>query len=325
MRAVGIVATGSYLPKEEVGNEELAAAAGVTPEWIVARTRISSRRFAASGESTADLAVRAAQRALERIDPAELGYIIVSTSTADTPQPPVSVTVQHAVGATGAACFDVNAVCSGFVYGLALARDLVAESGRPVLVVAADVYSRILDFSDRRTAVLFGDGAGAAVVGPAPGPPVLEPAPGSAPSGFLGFELASDGSRQGLIRVEDGFFRMEGRQVKEFVLERVPPALAALAARHGHSLSDVDVFIPHQANGVLVTELAERAGLGGALMPRTVDRYGNVGSASVAVTLDEANRAGMLRHGDLVLLAGFGGGMAIGAGLLRWAAQEEER
>lgn len=320
MRAVGIVATGSYLPKEEVGNEELAAAAGVTPEWILARTRISSRRFAAAGESTADLAVRAAQQALDRIDPAELGHVIVSTSTADTPQPPVAVTVQHAVGATGAACFDVNAVCSGFVYGLALARDLVAESGRPVLVVAADVYSRILDFSDRRTAVLFGDGAGAAVVGPVP-----EPAPGAAPSGFLGFELTSDGSRQGLIRVEDGFFRMEGRQVKEFVLERVPPALAALAARHGHSLSDVDVFIPHQANGVLVTELAERAGLGGALMPRTVDRYGNVGSASVAVTLDEANRAGMVRHGDLVLLAGFGGGMAIGAGLLRWAAQEEER
>ncbi|MFG1974942.1 3-oxoacyl-ACP synthase III family protein [Nonomuraea fuscirosea] len=320
MRAVGIVATGSYLPKEEVGNEELAAAAGVTPEWILARTRISSRRFAAAGESTADLAVRAAQQALDRIDPAELGHVIVSTSTADTPQPPVSVTVQHAVGATGAACFDVNAVCSGFVYGLALARDLVAESGRPVLVVAADVYSRILDFSDRRTAVLFGDGAGAAVVGPVP-----EPAPGAAPSGFLGFELTSDGSRQGLIRVEDGFFRMEGRQVKEFVLERVPPALAALAARAGHSLSDVDVFIPHQANGVLVTELAERAGLGGALMPRTVDRYGNVGSASVAVTLDEANRAGMVRHGDLVLLAGFGGGMAIGAGLLRWAAQEEER
>ncbi|MEV4088183.1 beta-ketoacyl-ACP synthase 3 [Nonomuraea fuscirosea] len=324
MRAVGIVATGSYLPKEEVGNEELAAAAGVTPEWILARTRISSRRFAAAGESTADLAVRAAQQALDRIDPAELGHVIVSTSTADTPQPPVAVTVQHAVGATGAACFDVNAVCSGFVYGLALARDLVAESGRPVLVVAADVYSRILDFSDRRTAVLFGDGAGAAVVGPVP-EPAPGAAPGAAPSGFLGFELTSDGSRQGLIRVEDGFFRMEGRQVKEFVLERVPPALAALAARHGHSLSDVDVFIPHQANGVLVTELAERAGLGGALMPRTVDRYGNVGSASVAVTLDEANRAGMVRHGDLVLLAGFGGGMAIGAGLLRWAAQEEER
>ncbi|MEV4068758.1 3-oxoacyl-ACP synthase III family protein [Nonomuraea fuscirosea] len=324
MRAVGIVATGSYLPKEEVGNKELAAAAGVTPEWILARTRISSRRFAAAGESTADLAVGAAQQALDRIDPAELGHVIVSTSTADTPQPPVSVTVQHAVGATGAACFDVNAVCSGFVYGLALARDLVAESGRPVLVVAADVYSRILDFSDRRTAVLFGDGAGAAVVGPVP-EPAPGAAPGAAPSGFLGFELTSDGSRQGLIRVEDGFFRMEGRQVKEFVLERVPPALAALAARLGHSLSDVDVFIPHQANGVLVTELAERAGLGGALMPRTVDRYGNVGSASVAVTLDEANRAGMVRHGDLVLLAGFGGGMAIGAGLLRWAAQEEER
>ncbi|HLU74268.1 MAG TPA: ketoacyl-ACP synthase III [Nonomuraea sp.] len=309
---VGILATGSYLPKEEVGNEELAAGAGVTPEWIVAKTGILSRRFASAGETTADLAVRAAQRALEGLDPAELGHVIVSTSTADSPQPPVSAVVQHAIGATGAACFDLNAVCSGFVYGLALARDLVAAHGRPVLVVAADVYSRILDFSDRRTAVLFGDGSGAAVVGPAP-------------AGFLGFQLASDGSGQGLIRVEGGFFRMEGRRVKEFVLERVPPALAALAARHGRRLADVDVFIPHQANGVLVGELAERAGLGGARMPRTVDRFGNVGSASVAVTLDEANRTGMLRQGDLVLLAGFGGGMAIGAGLLRWAAPEEER
>lgn len=312
MRAMGILATGSYLPKEEVGNEELAAGAGVTPEWIVRKTRISTRRFAASGETTADLAVRAAQQAMEGLDPGDLGHVIVSTSTADTPQPPVSALVQHAISAPGAACFDVNAVYSGFVYGLALARELAAESGRLALVVAADVYSRILDFSDRRTAVLFGDGAGAAVVGPAA-------------AGFLGFELTSDGSGHGLIRVEDGLFRMEGRRVRDFVLEKVPPALGALVARTGHDMGDVDVFIPHQANGVLVAELAERAGLAGARLHRTLERYGNVGSASVAVTLDDAHRSGVLKQGDLVLLAGFGGGMSIGAGLLRWAAPEEKR
>ncbi|WP_431931866.1 3-oxoacyl-ACP synthase III family protein [Nonomuraea jabiensis] len=324
----GILGTGSYLPKEEVANEEVAAKAGVTAEWILRKTQISARRHAAPDEATSDLAVRAARNALSqaRVDIGQIGYIIVSTSTGDSPQPPTSYLVQDALGGRGAACFDINVVCSGFVYALALADSLV--SLRPdtyALVVAADVYSRILDPTDRRTAVLFGDGAGAAVVGPVP-----------EKSGIIGFDLSSDGAASQLIRVDAGgsrlpashetveagdhFFRMDGRGVRNYVMEHVPPILEGLVSRAGFRPHEVDVFVPHQANGVMVTELVECAGLTGARTARTLERYGNVGSASVPVALDEANRSGLIKDGDLVLLAGFGGGMSIGACLLHWSA-----
>ncbi|MGN9843367.1 3-oxoacyl-ACP synthase III family protein [Nonomuraea sp. H19] len=327
-QSTGILGTGSYLPKEEVANEEVAAKAGVTAEWIQRKTQISSRRHAAPDEATSDLAIRAARNALSqaRVDIGQIGYIIVSTSTGDSPQPPTSYLVQDALGGRGAACFDINVVCSGFVYALALAHSLVElRPGTYALVVAADVYSRILDATDRRTAVLFGDGAGAAVVGPVP-----------ERSGIIGFDLSSDGSASQLIRVEAGgsrlpashetveagdhFFRMDGRGVLNYVMEHVPPVLESLMVRAGFQPHEVDVFVPHQANGVMVTELVERAGLTGARIARTLERYGNVGSASVPVALDEANRSGLIKDGDLVLLAGFGGGMSIGACLLHWSA-----
>lgn len=329
--STAILGTGSYLPKEEISNEEVAAKAGVTPEWIRRKTQISARRYAASDEATSDLAVRAARRALSQagIGADRLGYIIVATSTGDFPQPPTSCLVQDAIDARGAACFDINVVCSGFVYALALAHSLIGlRPGTFVLVVGADVYSRILDSGDRRTAVLFGDGAGAAVVGPAP-----------EGSGIISFDLHSDGSASGLIRVEAGgsrlpashetvaagehYFRMDGRGVSGYVLEHVPRVLEGITSRAGFGTGQVDVFVPHQANGVLLTEVIQRSGLGGARTPRTLERYGNVGSASVPVALDEAGRSGLIKDGDLVLLAGFGGGMSIGACLLRWSAPQE--
>ncbi|MGW3647423.1 3-oxoacyl-ACP synthase III family protein [Streptomyces sp. NPDC000878] len=322
----GIVATGSYVPKEEVSNEEVAARCGVTADWIERKTEIRSRRYAPPHEATSDLAARAGAAALRAADlPAtEIDYLIVSTSTGDSPQPPTSALVQHALGAYRAACFDVNAVCSGFVYGLELARALIAlRPDAHVLVVAADLYSRILDFSDRRTAPLFADGAGAAVVGAV-----------EEPYGILGTDLSTSGDAHHLIRVEAGgsrrpaspetlaegdhYFRMEGRAVREFVNQQVPPVLHRLAERTGHHITDVDHFVPHQANGVMMRELVEAAGLSRATTHRTVERYGNLGSASVAVTLDEANKAGLLHRGDLVLLAGFGGGMSVGSSLLSW-------
>ncbi|MET7339325.1 ketoacyl-ACP synthase III [Nonomuraea sp. NPDC005650] len=327
-QSTGILGTGSYLPKEEVANEEVAAKAGVTAEWIQRKTQISFRRHAAPDEATSDLAIKAARNALSqaRVDIGRIGYIIVSTSTGDSPQPPTSYLVQDALGGHGAACFDVNVVCSGFVYALALAHSLVElHPGAYALVVAADVYSRILDATDRRTAVLFGDGAGAAVVGPVPDR-----------SGIIGFDLSSDGSASQLIRVDAGgsrlpashetveagdhYFRMDGRGVRNFVMEHVPPVLEGLLGRAGFRPHEVDVFVPHQANGVMVNELVESAGLTGAHIARTLERYGNVGSASVPVALDEANRSGLIKDGDLVLLAGFGGGMSIGACLLHWSA-----
>jgi 3-oxoacyl-[acyl-carrier-protein] synthase-3 len=239
--AVGLLATGSYLPKEEIDAADVASRVGVTSEWILRKTQIATRRYTAPGEATSDLAVRAALDALDGsgLDASQLGYVIVSTSTPDSPQPPTSYLLQDAIGAHEAACFDINVVCSGFVYGLAIARSLVAQ--RPdtyALVVGADVYSRCLDFSDRSTAVLLGDGAGAAILGSVP-----------ETYGFLDFELASDGAAHGLIRVDAGgsrrpashqtvdsgehYFKMNGRGVRDFVMEHVPPALERLVTRAG--------------------------------------------------------------------------------------------
>ncbi|NGO74112.1 ketoacyl-ACP synthase III [Streptomyces sp. YC504] len=325
-RPIGILGTGSYVPRSNITNAELAARVGVDEEWIHRQTRITGRRYAADDEATSDLATHAARTALDRagIDAGRLDHLIVATSTPDSPQPPTAHRVQHALGAQGAACFDINAACSGFVYGLALARSLVAQRrDSRILVVAADVCSRFLDFSDRRTAVLMGDGAGAVVVGPV-----------EEGHGFLDFELAGRGHAARLIRVDAGgsrlpasartveagahFLRMDGRGVVEFLLREFPPFIDALLRRAGVTADQVDHFVPHQPNGVLLSRLVERAGLTKARTHRTVEEYGNTGAASVPLTLDIAHRTRELRHGDLVLLAGFGSGMSLGASLMRW-------
>lgn len=332
MLPLGVLSTGSYLPRREVSNEQVASRCGVSPEWIERKTGILTRRYAAPEEATSDLAVHAARAALDQAGMSvdRIRYIIVSTSTGDHPQPPTSCLVQDALQAYGAACFDINVVCAGFVYALHLARALITV--RPdayALVISADLYSRILDFSDRRTAVLLGDGAGAAVVGQVP--PTY---------GILGIDLASYGDRHRLIRVDAGgsrlpaspetvqngghFFRMDGRGVRDFVMDLVPPSLAQLTSRVGVRLEDVHHFVPHQANGVLLKELTDRAGLAHANMPQTVERFGNVGSASISIALDTMNCAGELSDGELVLLAGFGGGMSVGTCLLRWVAPGQQ-
>lgn len=324
---VGILGTGSYVPEHEVTNEALVErVTDTTAEWISRKTLIEARRFAGPEEATSDLATRAAAAALESAGIAadRVDYLIVSTSTGDSPQPPTASLVQHGIGAHRAAAFDINVVCAGFVFGIALANSLIAT--RPdavVLVVAADIYSRILDFDDRRTAILFGDGAGAAVVGAVP-----------APYGLVDLELVTRGDEHELIHIKAGgsrlpasaetvadgdhFFRMNGRGVRDFVMAGVPPVLEALLKRAGVTAGQVDHFVPHQANGVMIQQLVDAAGLSSARTHLVLDRYGNTGSASAAVALDTAARAGELGAGDLVLLAGFGGGMSVGAALLRW-------
>ncbi|MFD7339091.1 3-oxoacyl-ACP synthase III family protein [Streptomyces violascens] len=325
---IGILGTGSYLPETVVTNAEVAARAGTTEEWIESRTQILNRRYAAPDEATSDLAVRAAECALEAsgLSAGQIDYLIVSTSTPDSPQPPTAYHVQRGLNAYGAACFDINVVCSGFVYGLTLARALITQRpGSRALVIGADLYSRSLDFSDRRTAVLLGDGAGATVVGEV-----------DAPHGFLDFELGSRGDVHHLIRVEAGgsrlpasaetleqgghFFRMEGRGVRDFVLGHLPSFIDKLCARAGVTPEQVDHFVPHQPNGVMLSQLVEQSGLNTAQTHRTLEQFGNTGSASVPVTLDAACRQGRIHDGDLVLLAGFGGGMSLGAGLIHWGA-----
>ncbi|WFE29018.1 beta-ketoacyl-ACP synthase 3 [Solwaraspora sp. WMMD791] len=325
--SVAILGTGSYLPKDEVDNDEVAARVGVDPGWIDTRTQIRTRRYAAPHEATSDLAASAAEQALRHAgtDPDEIDYLILSTSTPDAPLPSTACVVQDLIGARNAAAFDINIACSGFVYALALADALLARRpGTRALVVAADIYSRVLDFQDRRTAVLLGDGAGAAVLGVV------------GDGGLYGFKLVADGAARDLIWIDAGgsrrpasartvadgshYLRMHGRQVSEFVVDRVPATIAALLAEARLPAAQVDHFVPHQANGVLVAELSGRCGLTAATTHRTVERYGNIGSASVPVTLDVANRAGLLHDGQTVVLAGFGAGMSVGAALLRWTA-----
>jgi 3-oxoacyl-[acyl-carrier-protein] synthase-3 len=327
-RSIGVLGTGAYLPKEEITNAEIAARFEVTTEWIERKTMIQCRRYAAPHEATSDLAAKAAEAALDNagLTAEQVDFLIVSTSTGDHPVPATSCLVQSLIGADRAACFDLSIACSGFVYALEVARALLASRpGTHALVVAADLYSRFIDHDDRSTAVLLGDGAGAAVLGEV-----------AAGGGLRDTDLRGFGSAAELLVIEAGgsrrpaspetvadkahLLRMRGREVTEFVLGNVPGALTELVARNGLQPAEIDHFIPHQANGVMLGKLAQEAGLSWAQLHLTLPRYGNMGSASVAVTLDDANRSGALRDGDLVLLSGFGGGMAMGNCLLRWTA-----
>jgi 3-oxoacyl-[acyl-carrier-protein] synthase-3 len=324
---IGILATGSYLPKEEITNDDIAARFDVTHEWIERKTKIGARRRAAPAEAASDLAVHASIGALEQagLSAEQIDYLIVVTSTGDFIMPPTSCAVQVGIGAHRAACLDVNVACSGFVYGVAVARGLVALApGAHALVVAADVWTRFIDPADRSTSVLMGDGAGAAVIGAVPASVGiidvgLHAYGGAAPL----LVVPAGGSRQPPSHetIDSGghYLAMRGREVTEFVLANVPGVIGTFLDRAGVRPDEVRHVVPHQANGVMVGNLVERAGLAGARVHLTLDRYGNVGSASIPVTLDEANRDGSLRYGDLVLLVGFGGGMALGMCLLRWA------
>jgi 3-oxoacyl-[acyl-carrier-protein] synthase-3 len=327
---IGIIATGSWLPERVVTNEQVCALVpDATPDWIASRAGIHARRWATATDATSDLASRAATAALRAAGLAagDIDYLIVATSTGDSPQPPTACLVQDATGARNAACFDVNAVCSGFVFALHVAWSLLtANCGTHALVIGADLYSRSLNLSDRRTAVLLGDGAGAVIIGEVPGR-----------TGMIGASLSSYGDASDLIGVAAGgsrlpasastvaegrhYFAMNGRGVRDFVLHNVPPLIDKLLSTTGTERADIDCFIPHQANGFLIGDLAARCGLEHAHRHQVVGKYGNLGSASVPVTLDDAVRAGKVAAGDLVLLAGFGGGMTAGACLLRWTGR----
>lgn len=324
--AIGLLGTGACLPRIVVTNTEVGEPAGVDHDWIAAKTGICERRRAERHEATSDLALASARAALEDagLGPTDIDLIVVATSTPDQPQPPTAAIVAGLIAAPPTvAAFDVNAVCSGFVFALSAARDMVASSGGVALVVGADVYSRILDPGDRRTAVLFGDGAGAAVIGPVRSPR------GVLATRLLTFaaqrnliEVAAGGSRLpasvGTMAAGDHYFRMKGREVASFVQEKLPTAIANFLHDNEVDRRDVAHFVPHQANGRLIADLARDAGLVHAVTHTTVAGYGNTGAASVPITLNHVARQGLIKGGDLVLLAGFGGGMSVGMALVRW-------
>ncbi len=324
--AVAVLGTGSYLPAHVVTNDEVGEPAGVDDAWIHAKTGIRTRRRAKPDEATSDLAVIAGRAALEQagISAADLALIVVATSTPDSPQPPTACVVADELGTRpGTAAFDVNAVCSGFVFALAAAeRMLRGSDAEYALVIGADTYSRILDPADRRTTILFGDGAGAVVLGPSRGGELVAGRLASFGADRELIEVPAGGSRMpaSAETVERGlhYFTMQGRGVRDFVAEHVPGAVREFLADVGTTPGELARFVPHQANGRMLESLSAELGIPAERTCTTYEEYGNTGAASVPITLDQAARGGELNPGDLVLLAGFGGGMAMGLALLRW-------
>ena len=321
-----ILGVGSYVPTRVVSNEEVGEPAGVTADWIVSKTAIRERRWVDRSEATSDLAIKAGARAIVNagIRADQLRLIVVATSTPDQSQPPTAAYVQHALGATNAAVFDLNAVCSGFTFALGVVTQMVAATGGLALVIGADVYSRILNRQDRRTTILFGDGAGAAIVGHSSkceGHRLIATALHSFGDLTDMIGVPAGGSRLPIgpeVSEELRYFGMDGRAVRNFVSENLPGMIHSFLGKNGLVITDIQHFIPHQANGMMLRDLVSALDMPGVATHLTLEYYGNTGSASIPITLDAAASAGRLKKGDLVLLAGFGGGMAVGMSLLRW-------
>ncbi|MEX1656972.1 ketoacyl-ACP synthase III [Streptomyces pseudovenezuelae] len=325
IREIRIVGTGAYVPDRIVSNDEVGAPAGVDDAWIVRKTAIRERRWAAADQATSDLATAAARAAMKSagITAEQLSVIAVATSTPDRPQPPTAAYVQRNLGASGTAAFDVNAVCSGTLFALSAVGSVILRRGGHALVIGADVYSRILNPADRRTVVLFGDGAGAMVLAPTTRGPFVRHVALHTFGEYSGLiQVPAGGSRQPLDQAgfDAGlqYFAMDGREVRRFVVEQLPQLVKDFLHEAGVEAADVSHFIPHQANGVMLDEVFANLALPRATMHGTVRHYANTGAASVPITLDAAARLGAFRPGELILLAGFGGGMAASFALVEW-------
>ena len=326
MKRVRIIGTGSYAPEKVLTNFDLEKFVDTTDEWISSRTGIRERHIAAEGEYTSDLAAKAGARALEMagLTADQIDLIIVATITGDYPWPATACIVQEKLKAVNAVAFDISAACTGFVFALSTASAFItAGTAKRALVIGAEVFTRAVDWSDRNTCVLFGDGAGAVVIDSHDGA-----------QGILSSHLHSDGSYAELLYqpgfgsvhppTEEGlkehlpFLKMQGSEVfKVAVRSLADVALEALAANQ-LTVADVNLFIPHQANQRILDACAKRIGFNADQVYCNVERYGNTSSASIPLALDEANRAGKIHSGDLVLLDAFGGGFTWGTILLRW-------
>ncbi|GAB0108331.1 beta-ketoacyl-ACP synthase III [Nocardia sp. JMUB6875] len=325
--SLGILGTGSRVPDRVVSNGEIAPAAQVDEGWVRRKTGILERRWADPGEATSDLAAAAGRNALQAagIRAGDLSLIIVATSTPDSPVPPTACHVQRQLSACNAVAFDINAVCSGFVFALSVAQAMLASLGGYGLVIGADVYSRTLNPADRKTVVLFGDGAGAVVIGKSE----------RSMATLRGATLFSFGDLADLIRVPAGgsripytpaihdkglhYFTMDGHAVRSFVLDWLPHLVGRFLKQHSIAPEEVRHIVAHQANTVMLDDLFPRLGLPNATMHQTAAMYGNTAAASIPLTLDQAARSRGISSGDLVLLAGFGGGMSVGLSLIRWS------
>lgn len=308
--ATGIKGVGHYVPENRVTNKELENIVDTNDEWIRTRTGIEERRIATDEQDTSDLAYSAAKRAIEDagITASEIDLILVATITPDKPFPSVSCLLQERLGAVHAVAMDVSAACSGFIYGVVTAKQFV-DSGtyQNVLVVGAEKLSKITDWQDRNTCVLFGDGAGAAVVGKV-----------NDGFGVLSFELGADGKGGDVLYQEEELIRMNGREVFKFAVRQMPESSVSVVEKAGYKKEDVDYLIPHQANIRIMEAARTRLGIPTEKMANSVKRYGNTSAASIPIALSEDVQDGKIKHGDLIVLVGFGGGLTWGAITLRW-------
>jgi 3-oxoacyl-[acyl-carrier-protein] synthase-3 len=318
-----VIGCGCYLPARILTNEELAKTVDTSDEWIVQRTGIHERRIAAKGELTSDLALRAAQAALAnaKVDAQTIDLIVVATATPDNTFPATAVSVQAGLGITGGAAFDLQAVCSGFVFGLATLDGMLRTGAyKRALLIGAETFSRILDWNDRTTCVLFGDGAGAVVL-------ELQDQPGTRDDrGVLTTHLRSDGRYKSKLYVDGGpsatqtvgHVRMEGREVFRHAVAMITDVVQEAFRVTGYGPSDIDWFVPHQANKRIIDGSAHKLGIDPAKVVTTVDRHGNTSAASIPLALCDAVADRRIKRGDLILLEAMGGGFTWGAALVRW-------
>ena len=316
-----LTGVGGHLPDRVLTNAELSRTVDTSDEWIVARTGIRERRIAAEDEKTSDLATAAARKALDAAgrSAADIDLIVLATATPDLTFPATAARVQAALGVTHGAAFDVQAVCSGFVFGLATADNFLARGqAKCALVIGAETFSRIIDWEDRGTCVLFGDGAGAVVLEARD----EKDAPGR---GIISTFIRTDGRMHDLLYVDGGpsqtrttgLLRMQGNQVFRYAVEHISGAMLEACERGGVTIDDVDWFIPHQANQRILDGVARRLSIPTEKVVSTVAVHGNTSAASVPLALDTAVRDGRVKQGDLVLMEALGGGLTWGAALVR--------
>jgi 3-oxoacyl-[acyl-carrier-protein] synthase-3 len=314
-----VLGCGGYLPEKVLTNADLAKIVETSDEWIEQRTGIRERHIVANGELTSDLATEAARRALAdaKLEPADIDLIVLATTTPDSTFPASAVTVQEKLGMTTGAAFDLQAVCSGFVYALTTTDALIkAGQARRALVIGAETFSKILDWTDRTTCVLFGDGAGAVVLG----------AEEASDRGILTAHLRSDGRFKDKLYVDGGpsstgtvgHVRMEGREVFKHAVAMVGDVIADAFTATGLGPDQVDWFVPHQANVRIIDATAHRFHIPPDRVIRTIDRHGNTSAASIPLALAEASHDGRIKRGDLVLLESMGGGFTWGSAIIRW-------
>ncbi len=321
-----ILGTGTYAPARVLTNQDLEKIVATTDSWIVERTGIKMRRIAADGEVTSDMAVAAARLALDMAATRaeDLDMIIVATISPDMPMPSCAAIVQAKLGAKKAFAFDISAACAGSLYGISIADKFIRSGAQRVLVIGAELLSRLVDWTDRNTCVLFGDAAGAMVLGPAPDPK----------RGFLSMHLHSDGTMANMLAIPGGGSKhpqseeviekkmnkitMNGRDVYKFAVTVLPDALQEALNENGMTVADVDHVVSHQANIRIVESVLAKTGIPMSKCWINLDRYGNTSSASLPISIDEASRAGSLKEGDIVLMMAIGAGIAWGSAIARW-------